>query len=73
MAKDLDYECINFPVSKKDFSKVEQKNIICINAFCYENNLTYLVYASDQKIEDHMDLLLISDENKSHYVVYQKF
>ena len=36
--------------------------------FFYENELTYLVYISDQKFKDGMDLLLITDENKSNYV-----
>ena len=36
--------------------------------FCYENKLTYLIYVSDKKFESSMDLLLISSENKSHYV-----
>ena len=35
---------------------------------CYENNLTYPVYLSDQKFHNSMDLLLIADENKSNYV-----
>ena len=49
------------------------KNNICINVFCYENDLTYTVYASDQKFENCMDLLLISDKNKSHYVYIKDF
>ena len=56
------------PVSKKDYCKTEQKKYIWINLFCYENNLIYPVHISDQKFEDCMDLLLIADENKSHYV-----
>ena len=36
--------------------------------FCYENGLTYLVYISNKKFRDCMDLLMISDKNKSHYV-----
>ena len=32
MANDLDYEGINFPVSKKNYEKIEKK--ICINVFC---------------------------------------
>ena len=60
---------LNPPVSKKDYCRIEEKNgIICINVFCYENNLTYPVYVSDQEFKNCMDLLLISDENKSHYV-----
>ena len=38
MVDDLDYECIEFHVSKKDYSKIEQKNNICINMFCYKKN-----------------------------------
>ena len=37
MVNDLDHEGIEFPVSKKDFSKIEQKNSSRINVFCYEN------------------------------------
>ena len=50
MANDLDYEVIKFPVSKKYYCKIEQKNNICINVFCYENELTYPVYISDKKV-----------------------
>ena len=54
----LDYEGITFPVSKKVIEKIEKKNNIWINVFCYEGNLTYPVYVSDQKFENCMDLLL---------------
>ena len=64
----LDYEGINFPVSKKDYCRIETQNKICINVFCYDNKLTYPVYLSDQKYNDNMDLLLISNKFKSHYV-----
>ena len=64
---DLDYKGIEFAVSKKDFSKIEVKNKICINVLCYENKLTYPVYISDQKFKNSMDLLMISNENKSNY------
>ena len=52
MFYDLHYEGIEFPVSKKDYSKTEQKNDICINAICYENELTYPVYVSNKKFEN---------------------
>ena len=64
----LNYEKIDFPVSKKDYCKIEVQNNICINVFCYKNNVVYPVYLSDQKFSDSMDLLLISDKFKSHYV-----
>ena len=75
---DFVYEEIKFPVSKKDICKIERQNGIYINWFCYENNLPYLVYVSDQKfecnsIENCMGLLLISHINKSHYVYIKNF
>ena len=48
MINDLDYEEIKFPVSKKDYCRIERQNI-SIDVFCYENGLTYPVYVSDQK------------------------
>ena len=66
MINDLDYEGIKFPVSKKDYCRIERQNNIYINVFCYDNNITYPVYVSDQKFENCMDLLQLSDENKSH-------
>ena len=72
MINDLDYAGIMFPVSRKDYSRIERQNNICIN-FCYENNLTYPVYLSDQKFHNSIDLLLIADENRSHYVYRKDF
>ena len=69
----LDYEGINFPVSKKDYCDVEKQNNICINVFCYEDKLTYPAHLSDQKFRDSMYLFLISDECKSHYVYIKDF
>ena len=68
MINDLDYEGIKFLVSKTNYSKIEQKNNICINVFCYENDLTYPVYVLDQKYKGCMGLLLITDDNNYHYV-----
>ena len=41
--------------------------------FCYENKLTYPVYLLDQDFENCMDLLMISDEDKLHYVYIKDF
>ena len=49
---------------EKDFSKIETKNNICINVFCYQNKLIFPIYISDQKFENLMDLLLVNDESK---------
>ena len=49
------------------------KNNICINVFGYENGLVFPIYVSDQKFEDLMDLLLLIDDDKSHYVYIKDF
>ena len=38
-----------------------------------KNILTFPVYISDQKFKNSMDLLLLMDENKSHYVYIKGF
>ena len=72
-AEKLDYGEIEFPVKEKDFNKIEVKNNICINVFGYENKLVFPIYVSDQKFEDSMDLLLLIDDDKSHYVYIKDF
>ena len=49
------------------------KKSICINVFCYENCLVYPVHVSNKKFENCMQLLFITDENKSHYVYIKDF
>ena len=73
MINNIDYEGIKFPVSKKDCCRIERQNNICINVFCYENNLTYPVYVSYLKFKEVLDSLLITDENKSQYVHIKVF
>ena len=41
--------------------------------FGYENKLVFPIYVSDQKFEDSMDLLLLIDNDKSHYVYIKDF
>ena len=73
LANDLDYDGIGFLVREKDFSKIETKNNICINVFCYENSLTFPIYVSNQKFKDSIDLLFVNDGDKSHYVHIKDF
>ena len=72
LANDLDYDGIEFSVREKDFSKIETKNNICIDVFCYENKLTFPIYVSDQKFENSMNLLLVIDENENHIMCKSK-
>ena len=41
--------------------------------FGYENELVYPIFISKQKFEDSMDLLLLIENDKSHYVYIQDF
>ena len=59
MISRLDYDDIKFIVSKKDYVKIEKKNSICVNVFCYENGLLYPVHVSDKKSKYCLDLSLM--------------
>ena len=73
IACSLNYDEIKFPVQEKDFEKIEVPNNIFINVFCYENHLVFPIYVSDKKFEDSIDLLLLIDDNKLHYVYIKDF
>ena len=73
LANDLDYDGNGFPVQEKDFSKIETKNNIYINVFCYKNRLTFPIYVSNQKFENSMGLLLATNGKKSHYLYIKDF
>ena len=68
IVKKLIYSSVDFPVSKKDYGKIEVLNKINVNVFCYESKVIYPVYLSNQSFNDSMDLLLISSGFTSHYV-----
>ena len=61
---------LNFLCLKKILATLKKKSL---NVFCYENGLVYPVYVSDQEYKNCMDLSLINDENKSHYVYIKDF
>ena len=41
--------------------------------FGYKNNSVFPIYVSDQKCEKSMDLLLLINDDKSHYVYIKDF
>ena len=73
IAEECNYDGTGFPVQEKDFDKIEIKNNICINVFGYENELVFPIYISDKKFEGSIDLLLLIDNDKSHYVYIKDF
>ena len=72
IADTLDYSDVTFPVSSKDYDKIENKNGICINVFSYEGNIIYPIYVSG-KVSDCMNVLMIHEGDKSHYVYIKDF
>ena len=73
IANSLNYDGIEFPVQEQDFKKVEVQNNICINVFGYENKLVFPVYISNQIFKSSIDLLLLINDNQSHYVYIKDF
>ena len=71
--KIVNYDGIEFPVTIKDYNKIEKMNSININVFCYEENQIFPLYISKEKFEDHMELLLITDDKNKHYVLIKDF
>ena len=53
--KNLNYSEIEFPVTTKQYNKIEKQNEININVFGYENKQPYPIYVSKEKYEDHMN------------------
>ena len=69
----LDYSGIEFPITIKQINKIEKKNSIRINVFGYKEKQPYPIYISDEKYEDHMELLLITKDENKHYVLIKDF
>ena len=69
----LDYSNIEFPVNVKHYNKIEKQNSININVFGYEDKQPYPIYASKEKYEDHMELLLVTKDENKHYVLIKDF
>ena len=52
---------------------IEDKNEICINVFSYEDKIVCPVYVSKKEYGDCMNLLMIHESDKSHYVYVKDF
>ena len=73
IVQELNYQGVDFPVSLKDYNKIEEQNNININVFGYENKQFYPIYVSKQKNEDILNLLLITEDENKHYVLIKDF
>ena len=65
----LDYSGIEFPVTTKQYNKIEKQNEININVFGYENKQPYPIFVSKEKYKNQINLLLITENENKHYVL----
>ena len=72
IAETLDYRGINFPMKARDYEIVEERFNINVNVFGYENKV-FLLYVSKKSNEQVINVLLLSNEEKSHYVFIKDF
>ena len=73
LASNLNYEGIEFPMQEKYFSKIEVQDNISVNVFGYEDKLVFPTNISNNNFDDSMDLLLLYEDHKSHYVYIKDF
>ena len=71
--KKLDYSGIEFPVSVKQYNKIEKQNNIRVNVFGYEENQPYVIYVSKEKFNSCLNLLLITEGEAKHYCLIKDF
>ena len=69
----FDFKDIKFPFKIRDIHKIEKKKIIRISVFGYKNNGKPLIYMSKNTFKRHVDLFLMGEEGKKHYVLIIDF
>ena len=72
LIESLDYRGINFPMKARDYEIVEERFNINVNVFGYENRV-FPLYVSKKLNKQVLNVLLISNEEKSHYVFIKDF
>ena len=72
IASTLDYRGINFPMKASDYEVTEERFEINVSVFGYENKV-FPLYVSKKSNEQVLNVLLISNEEKSRYVFIKDF
>lgn len=72
---ELNFDGIDFPISVDDYDKVRKRNpTISFSVYTVDDNKKIIpLDVSETKSENHVDLLLIGNAKKSHYVWIKKF
>ena len=61
-----------FPLDINDYEKIEDRFQMQVNVFGYENKV-YPLYISKKSCYQTLNLLLITEKGKSHYVFIKDF
>ena len=69
----LNYEGIEFPVSQKQYNRIETQKSIRINVLGYEKGQPFPIHISKETFKDQMNLLLITKDEKRHYFLIKDF
>ena len=73
MVNDLDYESNELLDSKKDFGRIEKENKFALMCFLMKIIWFILFIYQIKKLKDSIELLMIKNKNKSHYVCTKDF
>ena len=68
----LNYSDIVFPLDINDYEKIDDRFQMHVNVFDYENKI-YPLYISNKSYDQTLNLLLITEKDKSHYVFIKDF
>ena len=69
----LDYSGVTFPVKQTQYEKIEKQNNINVNVFGHENGETYPIHISRGHNSQVLNLLLLTEGEKWHYVLIKNF
>lgn len=69
----LDYSSIESPASIKQCDKIEKQNSIKVNVFGYEEKQFFPICASKEKYANILNLSLVTEGEKKHYVLIKDF
>ena len=72
IAANLNYSGIVFPLDINDYEKLEDRFQMQVNVFGYENKV-YTLYISKKCFDPTLNLALITEKGKSHYVFIKDF
>lgn len=72
-ADELDFTGLDFPMQLKNISIYENQNDITVNVFGYEKGSVYPLHLTKKRFMRHVDLLVISNGNRSHFCWIKNF